>query len=310
MASAAAAAAAAFFCGTLPFPRTKIYSSVRSSIPIYAPVVFSNPRSFSLLPPCPPPVKKQARGDGFRRCSVVQDVALEKEAEKETAEKRRKLYVTNLPWDFSGPNIEELFGQYGTVKDVEIIKQNNGKSRGFAFVTMASGEEAQAALDKLDSYELKGRVIRVDFAKSFRKPAPPPPPGAIAREPRHKIYVSNLAWKARSVNLKEFFSAKFNPLSARVVFQNPTGRSAGYGFVGFATEEEAEAAISELDGKELLGRPVRLRISQRTTEQSVTEPEAESTDEQSQTESEAESTYEQAETDSEAESTNEQSEES
>lgn len=89
----------------------------------------------------------------------------------------------------------------------------------------------------------------MEFAKSFRKPAPPPPPGASVVEERHKIYVSNLAWKARSVHLKEFFSAKYKPLSARVVFENATGRSAGYGFVGFATKEEAAAAIAELDGK-------------------------------------------------------------
>lgn len=98
--------------------------------------------------------------------------------------------------------------------------------------------------------ELMGRIIRVEFAKSFRKPpSPPSPPGATAVDRQQKIYVSNLSWKARSVNLKEFFSSKFKPLSARVVFENPSGRSAGYGFVAFATKEEADAAISELDGK-------------------------------------------------------------
>lgn len=72
-----------------------------------------------------------------------------------------------------------------------------------------------------------------------------PPPG----ETRHKLYVSNLAWKVRSNNLRELFSSNFSPVSARVVFDNPSGRSAGYGFVSFATKEEAESAISELDGK-------------------------------------------------------------
>lgn len=95
-----------------------------------------------------------------------------------------------------------------------------------------------------------GRIIRVQFSKRFKKPAPAPPP--IAPPPgdtRHKLYVSNLAWKVRSNNLRELFSANFNPVSARVVFDNPSGRSAGYGFVSFATREEAESAISELDGK-------------------------------------------------------------
>ncbi|KAK9275663.1 hypothetical protein L1049_022930 [Liquidambar formosana] len=134
----------------------------------------------------------------------------------------------------------------------EIIKQKDGRSRGFAFVTMASGEEAQAVVDKFDSHELSGRIIRVQFAKRFKKPSPPSP-SPPAGETRHKLYVSNLEWKVRSSHLREFFSASFKPVSTRVVFDSPSGRSAGNGFVSFATEEEAEAAISALDGKELLG---------------------------------------------------------
>uniref|UniRef100_A0A8R7PJP0 RRM domain-containing protein n=1 Tax=Triticum urartu TaxID=4572 RepID=A0A8R7PJP0_TRIUA len=71
-----------------------------------------------------------------------------------------------------------------------------------------------------------------------------------------KLYVSNLAWKARSADLKEFFS-QFNPVSANIVFEDR--KSAGYGFVSFGTKEEAEAALTELNGKELMERPVILR---------------------------------------------------
>lgn len=101
--------------------------------------------------------------------------------------------------------------------------------------------------------ELSGRIIRVEFAKRFKKPSPPPPPpppaGPPAGETRHKLYVSNLAWKVRSTHLREFFSSNFNPVSVRVVFDSPSGRSGGYGFASFATKEEAEVAISALDGK-------------------------------------------------------------
>ncbi|RWV97047.1 hypothetical protein GW17_00040193 [Ensete ventricosum] len=256
-AAAAAAMATTFSFGPLPpLPRAKPSSSsicsVKPLISLCTRAGFSITGSSSpLLPPSPLPAKKRARC-GFFRCSAVQDVAVEPEPavaaaeEEEIGEKRRKVYVVNLPWDFSAPDIEKLFSQCGTVKDVEIIKQKNGKNRGFAFVTMASEEEARAAVDKLDSYVSQN--VEVEFAKSFKKPPPSPPPRAVASEPRPKIYVSNLAWKARSVNLKEFFE-KFKPLSTRVVFDNPTGRSAGYGFVAFATKEEAEAAIAELDGK-------------------------------------------------------------
>uniref|UniRef100_A0A0A9EK36 RRM domain-containing protein n=1 Tax=Arundo donax TaxID=35708 RepID=A0A0A9EK36_ARUDO len=175
------------------------------------------------------------------------------EAEGE-GEKRRKLYVSNLPWSLPASEIGKLFAQCGSVKDVEMIKGKDGRNRGFAFVTMKMAEEAAAAVEKLNSSDVKGRTIKVEFSRSFRRPAPPPPPGTIVE--RHKLYVSNLPWKARAPNVKEFFS-KFNPLSANVIFDN--GKSAGYGFVSFGTKREAEAALSELDGKELMGRPVRLK---------------------------------------------------
>jgi RNA recognition motif-containing protein len=97
--------------------------------------------------------------------------------------------------------------------------------------------------------EISGRAIRIEFAKRFKKPSPPRPEGPPAGETRHKLYVSNLAWKVRSTHLREFVSENFKPVSARVVFDAPLGRSAGYGFVSFATREEAEAVISALEGK-------------------------------------------------------------
>lgn len=62
--------------------------------------------------------------------------------------------------------------------------------------------------------------------------------------------MSNLAWKARSSHLRDFVSLNFKtPVSARVVFDGPSGKSGGYGFVSFATKEEAADAISALNGQ-------------------------------------------------------------
>lgn len=100
---------------------------------------------------------------------------------------------------------------------------------------------------------MSGRIIRVNFARRFRKPTPKLPnalPSPSAGDTRHKLYISNLAWKARSTHLRELFTAAdFNPVSARVVFADPEGRSSGYGFVSFGTREEAEDAITKLNGK-------------------------------------------------------------
>ncbi|CAN1143961.1 RNA-binding protein CP33, chloroplastic [Linum perenne] len=200
-----------------------------------------------------------ASTDRKRFCVAQETEVLEKETEQsqEAENHKRKLFVLNLSWALSVAEVKELFGQCGTVTDVEFIKRDNGKSKGYAFVTMASGAEAQAAMDKFHSKEVSGRVVTVEFANGFRRKRETP-----SSEASHKLYVSNLAWKARGSHLKEFFSAGFKPVTSRVVFENsPGGRSAGYGFVSFETKEEAEAAIAALDGKELMGRPVRLKFS-------------------------------------------------
>ncbi|XP_059275699.1 28 kDa ribonucleoprotein, chloroplastic [Lycium ferocissimum] len=215
---------------------------------------------------CPHPIPSRKQQWSQLHCSTVEvteEVTVQEEKTQKSNE-RRKLFVLNLPWSLTVPDIKTLFGEYGIVDDVEIIKTKDGKSRGFAFVTMSTGEEAQAAIDKLDSYELSGRIIRVEFAKRFKKPPGAPPTTTPPRgETRHKLYVSNLAWKVRSTQLREFFSANHNPVSTRVIFDNASGRAAGYGFVSFDTKEEAEAALSALDGKELMGRPIRLKFSER-----------------------------------------------
>lgn len=97
--------------------------------------------------------------------------------------------------------------------------------------------------------EVSGRILKVQFAKRLKKPRPASAVSPAQGETRHQLYVSNLAWKVRSNHLRDFFSSESNPVSAKVVFDSPTGKSAGYGFVSFTTKEEAESAISTFDGK-------------------------------------------------------------
>ncbi|KAD4384607.1 hypothetical protein R6Q59_011252 [Mikania micrantha] len=199
--------------------------------------------------------------------ALQDEVSLEQTENSEDTQKEslqnNRVFVLNLPWSYSADDLKNLFAECGTVQDAEIIKRKkDGKSRGYAFVTMASTEDALSAIEKYDSHELMGRIIRVEFAKDNKKPSPPPPSG----EKRYKLYVSNLAWRVRSNHLKDLFAAEFNPVSTRVVFESQGSRSAGYGFVSFATKEEAESAISAFNGKELLGRPISLRFSDRNAD--------------------------------------------
>ena len=69
-----------------------------------------------------------------------------------------------------------------------------------------------------------------------------------------KLYVGNLSFQTSSSDLQDLFAQAGTVESATVVEDRDTGRSRGFGFVEMATKEEGEAAISQLNGKEIGGR--------------------------------------------------------
>lgn len=84
-----------------------------------------------------------------------------------------KLYVGNLPFATTAQDLEALFGQAGAVSVVEIIFDKfTGRSRGFAFVTMGSAEEAQKAVDQFNNYDLGGRKLSINIARPREERAP------------------------------------------------------------------------------------------------------------------------------------------
>ncbi len=86
----------------------------------------------------------------------------------------KKLYVGNLGYGVTPGDLEGLFAQHGTVESVNIITdRHTGQSKGFAFVEMASGAEAQSAIDALDGLDFEGRALKVNEAK----PRPSSPKG-------------------------------------------------------------------------------------------------------------------------------------
>jgi RNA recognition motif-containing protein len=77
-----------------------------------------------------------------------------------------KLYVGNLSFNTSNQDLEELFGQSGTVQSANIVEdRDTGRSRGFGFVEMGSKEEGNAAIEQFNGYELDGRELKVNEAK-------------------------------------------------------------------------------------------------------------------------------------------------
>lgn len=77
-----------------------------------------------------------------------------------------KLYVGGLPYSVTDGQLQEIFAEHGTVESARVIADKfTGQSRGFGFVEMGSGEEAQKAIQALNSTELDGRTLVVNEAK-------------------------------------------------------------------------------------------------------------------------------------------------
>lgn len=77
-----------------------------------------------------------------------------------------KLYVGNLSYNTTEENLRELFAQAGTVESVELIKDRySGQSKGFAFVTMSTQVEGEAAIKQFNDTLLDNRNLKVNLAR-------------------------------------------------------------------------------------------------------------------------------------------------
>ena len=83
-----------------------------------------------------------------------------------------KLYVGNLSFNTTENELQELFSQAGAVQEVTLMQDKfTGKSRGFAFVTMGSEQDAQNAIAKINGQTIEGRTLTVNEARP-REPRP------------------------------------------------------------------------------------------------------------------------------------------
>lgn len=84
-----------------------------------------------------------------------------------------KLYVGNLPYQVRDEDLQQSFGQFGTVTSAKVMmERDTGRSKGFGFVEMGSDAEAQAAINGMNGQPLGGRSLVVNEARPM-EPRPP-----------------------------------------------------------------------------------------------------------------------------------------
>lgn len=185
---------------------------------------------------------------------------------------RCKLFVAGLPDSISEAVLRQLFeATGGTVVDVSVPRDRaTGRTRGFAFVTLSSEDEARAARESLDGSMQSGRSISV---RPFQA-APPKrgdSPRGDAPQDRDRggggsedrtLYLGNLPYDANSQEVEQMLERAGASSVVRVNLPlDPNGRPRGFGFVTFGSAEAAQAAVDALRDAELKGRRVSASIA-------------------------------------------------
>ncbi len=89
-----------------------------------------------------------------------------------------KLYVGNLPYSVRDEDLQQSFGQFGSVTSAKVMmERDTGRSKGFGFVEMGSDAEAQAAINGMNGQPLGGRSVVVNEARPME--ARPPRSGGF-----------------------------------------------------------------------------------------------------------------------------------
>ncbi|OGL71577.1 RNA-binding protein [Candidatus Uhrbacteria bacterium RIFCSPHIGHO2_02_FULL_53_13] len=78
---------------------------------------------------------------------------------------------------------------------------------------------------------------------------------------QNKLFVGGLPWAVDDAQLEALFTPHGEVTSARVVTDKFTGKSRGFGFVEYATDEQAQAAIDAMDGTEVDGRTINVNVA-------------------------------------------------
>lgn len=78
----------------------------------------------------------------------------------------KKLYVGNLGYNVTNPQLDQLFSEFGDVRSAQVIQdRDTGRSKGFGFVEMSNDNAALSAIQALNDKELDGRRLTVNEAK-------------------------------------------------------------------------------------------------------------------------------------------------
>jgi nucleolin len=182
-----------------------------------------------------------------------------------TTEDARKLFVAGLPESMTEDVLRQLFEATGSqVVEVSLPRDRaTGRPRGFGFVTLQTGEQAEKARSVLDGSVQVGRAISVrpfQGATTRREPNPEVQPSSSAED--RTLYVGNLPYDANADEVEQVLErAGVTPVLRVHLPVGPDGRPRGFGFVTLSSPDAVLQAIPAMQSADLRGRRVMVKVA-------------------------------------------------
>ncbi|XP_030538484.1 oligouridylate-binding protein 1-like isoform X2 [Rhodamnia argentea] len=158
----------------------------------------------------------------------------------------RSVYVGNIHPQVAEPLLQEVFSSAGPIEGCKLIRKEKSS---YGFVDYFDRRSAALAIVTLNGRHLFGQPIKVNWAYASNQ-----------REDtsgHFNIFVGDLSPEVTDATLFACFSVYSSCSDARVMWDQKTGRSRGFGFVSFRNQQEAQSAINDLNGKWLGSRQIR-----------------------------------------------------
>mmetsp|Transcript_19224 Transcript_19224/g.41652 ORF Transcript_19224/g.41652 Transcript_19224/m.41652 type:complete len:556 (+) Transcript_19224:159-1826(+) len=207
------------------------------------------------------------------------------------------VYVGNLAYETSWQDLKDHMRAAGNVDKADVLKSDDGRSKGCGIVLYQKSHEAARAIRELQNTELNGRPI---FVREDREQGggggggghhgnqhgggggggytnqrgghqgghggfqqqQQPRPGFMPGPPPVEgcqLFIGNLSWETGWRELKDHFR-QCGDVDRAEVAEGSDGRKKGFGLIRFHTAEDAENAIETLNGVEFMGRPLEVRV--------------------------------------------------
>ncbi|KAL8156189.1 polyadenylate-binding protein 2-like isoform X2 [Apium graveolens] len=192
--------------------------------------------------------------------------------ERELATDKSKftnVYVKNLAEATSEEDLKKIFGEFGEITSVVVMRDGDGKSKCFGFINFEDADAAARSVETLNGKKFDHKEwyvgkaqkkseremeLKVKFEQNLKETAD--------KSQGLNLYVKNLDDSLGDDKLKELFTP-FGTITSCKVMRDPTGTSKGSGFVAFSIPEEASRALSEMNGKMVFNKPLYVALAQR-----------------------------------------------